>query len=134
MCSPPLTLFLLVLVQRHLDSLRLWRLGQHHPPLDHEVDGVPRVPEHLHGSGVVHALEGHRVGGDHPVVDHELPLGGAALKHVRDGDARVPVGKVRVVAAPAHGDPEPVTRDPLQSHVMKLPGYPLPALKNQDLE
>ena len=134
MCSPPLTLFLLVLVQRHLDSLGLWGLGQHHPTLDHEVNRVPRVPEHLHSGGVVHALEGHRVGRDHPVVDHQLPLGGAALEHVGDGDAGVPVGEVRVVASTAHGDAEAVARDSLQRHVMKLPGYPLPALKNQHLE
>ena len=127
----PLTLFLLVFVQRHLDSLGLRREGQHHPPLHHEVDGVPRVAEDLDGSGVVHALERDRVGGNHPVIDHQLPLGGATLEHVGDGDAGVPVGEVWVVAAPRHGDSEPVARDPLQSHVVELPGDPLTSLKHE---
>ena len=53
---------------------------------------------------------------------------GSSLKNVRNGDAGIPVGEVRVVPASADCDTESVAGDPTQLNVMELPHDSLSAL------
>ena len=65
---------------------------------------------------------------DKKITLHELALCRTALQDIRDGDGGVAVGEVGVVAAPGHGDPEPVAGHSAQRHVVQLPRDPLTTL------
>ena len=60
----------------------------------------------------------------------QLALGRAGLEHVRDGDAGVAGGEVRVVPTTADGNTEPVAGHAVQRDVVVLPDHPLAALQH----
>ena len=62
----------------------------------------------------------------------KLSLGGSGLENVRDGNAGVAVGEMRVVPAAADGDPEPESGHPAQLDLFDVPVHHVVMLERQE--
>lgn len=60
------------------------------------------------------------------IYSQEFAFGGASFDDIRDGDGRVPVGEVRIIAASWNGDAKTKARHSVHRHVVVLPCYSLP--------